>query len=375
MKLLPRMSAPKDIKVIQRRKNSRKSPKKIPVQQIVGACQSNGADISQSALAKLRSCSVQLTKLKNYTKEHISDKHASQTGVVDDEQIEINLKISSRKASPISPLSTKIQNQSLININNSGEERFVVIDHEHLEVESCGMTIEISSEKLEVVKEVLTNFSTTKDEVSSIESTGKSNQTLNNNSALIDSNDSLPVLRKSARNRLLKEGAIQTLEKANERYEEIQTKKVQVLSSIQRTKIIWSQLIARDFKPSVGTIVCAKMNTFWPWPAQIIRIQSSKKVRVLFFGDLTQGTVDKTQCVPYKECAAVIRLYLESIPKDLRLQYLELLHPHYDENNRSAYLVHMSRRALYMQAVEDIGLYLELNISFLREILHNEPSQ
>lgn len=364
MQLRPRKASSKVLKPKQRKYGDRNSMKKVPIQKIVEACQSDAVDIDESSLSKVRSCSIQLEKLKDISNYMTMNNSPTASDTLSENKkhksIEINFKISSRRI--VSQNEARIKNR----YDDFNEEQLLVdFDHKHLNVESPEMLIQISPKDLEVANEVITNFSISKDQHATDMSFERIDQTLIQNNTT-DSTSSLPILRKSARNRSIKNDKID--EPVRKISRENSSKKVEVLTSVQRAKVIWSQLITKDFSSNVGTIVCAKMRTYWPWPAQIIRIQSSKKVRVRFFGDLRQGTVDKRQIVPYKECAVVVKCYLESIPKDLRNGYMTLLHKEYDETSRSAYLVNMNIRALYMQAVEDIALYLETNNSILREL-------
>lgn len=144
--------------------------------------------------------------------------------------------------------------------------------------------------------------------------------------------------------------------------------KEKVITPIQRAGIYWETLIKNNYEISVGSIVLAKMNTFWPWPAQIIRFNKSK-AHIRFFGDLTTGSVTKRNCVPYQKCSLVIHFYLEAIPLHLRFEYMKLLHKEYNVDARSNYTMKMNLRAKFMQAVDDIGLYLELKTSFLEGFL------
>lgn len=144
--------------------------------------------------------------------------------------------------------------------------------------------------------------------------------------------------------------------------------KQKVITPIQRAGIHWATLVNNNYEISVGSIVLAKMNTFWPWPAQIIRFNKSK-AHIRFFGDLTTGSVSKKNCVPYQKCALVINFYLEAIPVHLRLEYMKLLHKEYNVDARSNYTRNMDLRAKFMQAVDDIGLYLELGESVLEQYL------
>lgn len=65
----------------------------------------------------------------------------------------------------------------------------------------------------------------------------------------------------------------------------------------------------------------------------------------------------------------MIHSYLEAIPNHLRLEYMKLLHKEYNVDARANYTSNMDLRAKYMQAVHDIGLYLELGSSLLEEYL------
>lgn len=49
-----------------------------------------------------------------------------------------------------------------------------------------------------------------------------------------------------------------------------------IISSAQMTTILWRELTMQFTEIDIGMIVCAKMSTFWPWPAQITRFQRDR---------------------------------------------------------------------------------------------------
>lgn len=103
-------------------------------------------------------------------------------------------------------------------------------------------------------------------------------------------------------------------------------------------------------------VVLAKMATFWPWPSIVINI-NKKKIRVKFFGDLREGVVDKSQCVPFSECSFIVFNYVRSIEKNKRKEMIELLENKLDETTRKQFIKNKTIRHLYLQAIKDVEIH------------------
>lgn len=73
----------------------------------------------------------------------------------------------------------------------------------------------------------------------------------------------------------------------------------------------------------VGEIVLAKMRSYSPWPAKIMKI-NAKKANVYFFGTNNHGDVNLSECVPVSECGAVISKLLDSKQADYRKAVCEM---------------------------------------------------
>lgn len=132
--------------------------------------------------------------------------------------------------------------------------------------------------------------------------------------------------------------------------------KIDIITPIQMANIIWISLTSQGFNAEIGSVVCAKMATFWPWPAQIIKYQKDK-CRVKFFGDLKEGTVKRLQCVPFHQCHTVIFHYLKSIDDKMKCSWIINLEQTLDPSERN--IRNMPMRQLYLQAIRDVELYLD----------------
>lgn len=120
------------------------------------------------------------------------------------------------------------------------------------------------------------------------------------------------------------------------------------------SNLIWCELTSRNLKICVGMLVCAKMRTFWPWPATIVSI-TGNKARVRFFGDLREGSVNKLQCVPFTECHRLVFSYVTNIEtKQRRMWYSEAI-PTLERivNSTKGF----PQKKLYLQALKDVELY------------------
>lgn len=133
-------------------------------------------------------------------------------------------------------------------------------------------------------------------------------------------------------------------------------KRVQAITPIQKANILWNQLSSQSWRIDVGSLACAKMATFWPWPAQITRIDKNKAY-VKFFGDLRHGVVEKKHCVPYHLCHSVVFHYLQSLELKQRKKWELEIDLVLDEENRSKLIKSMPLRILYLQATKDIEYY------------------
>lgn len=134
-------------------------------------------------------------------------------------------------------------------------------------------------------------------------------------------------------------------------------KAVHIITPVQMSNIIWRELTTKCTDVKVGMIVCAKMATYWPWPAQIINIKN-KNARVKFFGDLREGNVQKFQCVP------LIYNYLRTIDDETRRCWYSDLIGSLDISSRGR-VKHFPIRKLYLQAVKDVEIYFNSEVKLL----------
>lgn len=141
-----------------------------------------------------------------------------------------------------------------------------------------------------------------------------------------------------------------------------QPKAIQIITPIQMSNIIWTELTTKSFDVQIGMVVCAKMATYWPWPAQVINIKG-QKARVKFFGDLKEGNVPKFQCVPLIHCHRLIFNYIKTIDEKTRKSWYEDLATVLDASTRSNVRT-FPQKKLYLQAVKDIQTYYgsEMNL-------------
>lgn len=140
-------------------------------------------------------------------------------------------------------------------------------------------------------------------------------------------------------------------------------KSVQIITPIQMANIIWTELTTKSFDIEIGMVVCAKMPTFWPWPAQVINIKG-QRVRVRFFGDLKEGNVKIFQCVPIFHCHLLIMNYLKTIEENTRKLWYPDLVAVLDASNRSK-VKKFPLKKLYLQAIKDFQIYIGSEISLL----------
>lgn len=141
------------------------------------------------------------------------------------------------------------------------------------------------------------------------------------------------------------------------------SKAVQIITPVQMSNIIWTELTTKCTDVEVGMVVCAKMATYWPWPAQIINMKN-KNVRVKFFGDLREGNVQKFQCVPLINCHNLIYNYLRTIDEETRRSWYNDLIGSLDISSRGR-VKHFPIRKLYLQAVKDVEIYFNSEVKLL----------
>lgn len=144
---------------------------------------------------------------------------------------------------------------------------------------------------------------------------------------------------------------------------------VQKSSYVAKARIEWLNIISQKPQFGVASIILSKMNTFWPWPSLVCRFEKDN-VHVRFFGDLRYGVVDRKLCAPIQMCDGVIRNYLKSVKLQKRSEFLESrLHNSFDEDTRGDHLLRMNcLYEIYMQALEDVGLYQNQS-GFLKTLL------
>lgn len=141
----------------------------------------------------------------------------------------------------------------------------------------------------------------------------------------------------------------------------------QIITPTQMTNILWKELISRNNKIAIGMIICAKMATYWPWPAQLLSFKG-KKARIRFFGDYREGTVDKMQCVQYMDCHSIIFNYIHTIESAKRKIWINDLDETADISKRRQHIAGFQIKKLYMQAVRDVEVHLNFPISLLKSI-------
>lgn len=95
-----------------------------------------------------------------------------------------------------------------------------------------------------------------------------------------------------------------------------------IITPIQMTNLLWRELLTNDFKIEIGQVVCAKMSTYWPWPAIVTGFNRNRAL-VKLFGDMRQGSVPKVQCVPFFHCHKIIFHYVKSIDSKIKQKWQE----------------------------------------------------
>lgn len=140
-----------------------------------------------------------------------------------------------------------------------------------------------------------------------------------------------------------------------------------LITPIQMTNILWRSMIVKGLDIKVGMLVCAKMNTYWPWPAQVTGL-FRKKARVKFFGDLREGSVDISACVPFYNCQAIVLNYVNIIDEKTKNAFKQNVIDNL-EQTRNNFHKKVSLKYLYLQAIRDIELYAGKEESFILSIL------
>lgn len=139
-----------------------------------------------------------------------------------------------------------------------------------------------------------------------------------------------------------------------------------LITPTQMTNILWRSMVVKGWDIEVGMLVCAKMSTYWPWPAQVTGI-FRKKVRVTFFGDLREGSVDIT-CVPFYNCQAIVLNYVNIIDEKTKNSFKQNVIDNI-EKPRNNFHKKVSLKHLYLQAIRDLELYAGKEESFILSIL------
>lgn len=142
-------------------------------------------------------------------------------------------------------------------------------------------------------------------------------------------------------------------------------KQLKPITPLQTANILWKKLVDNKIDVRIGMIVLAKMTTFWPWPAQILNF-NKKKARVKFFGDLREGSVDRSACIPFYSCDSVIFNYLISIPESKRNEFKNSLFESLDEPSRKVAIQCMPIQKLFIQAIRDVEIVLNVPESMLK---------
>lgn len=181
--------------------------------------------------------------------------------------------------------------------------------------------------------------------------------------------DQLVSLRRSERNRNPKK---MTMDNDKSADLEVKTTKKNsaVISITQMSSILWRELTLQGIDVKIGMVVCAKMTTFWPWPAQVTNFNRNK-AHVKFFGDFREGSVPKSQCVPFIMCHHIIFNYLSSIDKKTKDSFRKNVIDSLSAPRlaiRSKPLKHQ-----YLQSVKDVEMYLGSQQTLLS--FENEFSQ
>lgn len=187
-----------------------------------------------------------------------------------------------------------------------------------------------------------------------VDQTVASNDKLESPSTTTNEQSILP--RRSQRNKLTSnEKTSETAKLTSQQKIKQSTKNNAVISTTQMSSILWRELTLKGFEIQIGMIVCAKMTTFWPWPAQVINFQRNR-ARVKFFGDLREGSVLKNQCVPFINCHHIIFNYISSIDKLTRDNFKK--NNVIDNLSTPRNIRNKPLKEQYLQSIKDVELYL-----------------
>lgn len=140
-----------------------------------------------------------------------------------------------------------------------------------------------------------------------------------------------------------------------------------LITPAQMTNNLWRSMVVRGWDIKIGMLVCAKMSTYWPWPAQVIRL-FRKKARVKFFGDFREGSVDITACIPFYDCQAIVLNYVNIIDEKTKSEFKHNVIDNI-EKPRNNFYKKVSLKHLYLQAIRDLELYARKEESFILSIL------
>lgn len=86
---------------------------------------------------------------------------------------------------------------------------------------------------------------------------------------------------------------------------------------------LW-KFLKTDVPEIAPKLLClAKMNTFSPWPAMVLKVLG-KRSEVYFFGDGKTGVVNTSEIVPFERCSVLVKKYLHLRGYSRSVRELEL---------------------------------------------------
>lgn len=137
---------------------------------------------------------------------------------------------------------------------------------------------------------------------------------------------------------------------------QINAKERQV-ANIQKSNVIWRNLIKQTYELRPTDIVIAKMGSFRPWPARInsiYKVGNVLKCYVLFYGTHQIGSVPKHQCVKICSCDLLLFHTIDEIKKkyNWELDYEKLSNT--EDVERALVLQKLTQVQKYLLAVRDV---------------------
>lgn len=86
---------------------------------------------------------------------------------------------------------------------------------------------------------------------------------------------------------------------------------------------LW-KFLKTDIPEIAPKLLClAKMNTYSPWPAMVVKVLG-KRSEVYFFGDGKTGIVNTSEIVPFERCSVLVKKYLHLRGYSRSVRELEL---------------------------------------------------